>query len=59
VVDSKGVVSAFGLAPAASDERPIREALIAEDLHEAYLAYTRASRASSVRDTGWSATGLW
>jgi hypothetical protein len=38
VVDPKGVVSAFGLAPAASDERPIGEALIAEDLHEAYLA---------------------
>jgi hypothetical protein len=28
-------------------------------LHEAYLAYPRASRASSGRDTGWSATGLW
>ena len=38
VVDPKGVVSAFGLAPAASDERPIGEALIALDLHEAYLA---------------------
>jgi hypothetical protein len=38
VVDSKGVVSAFGLAPAASDERPIGEALIASDRHEAYLA---------------------
>jgi hypothetical protein len=38
VVDPKGVVSAFGLAPAASEERPIGEALIAEDLHEAYLA---------------------
>ena len=38
VVDPKGVVSAFGLAPAASDERPIGEALIAEDLHDAYLA---------------------
>ena len=38
VVDSYGVVSAFGLAPAASDERPIGEALIAEDLHDAYLA---------------------
>jgi Transposase DDE domain len=38
VVDPEGVVSAFGLAPAASDERPIGEALIAEDLHEAYLA---------------------
>ena len=38
VVDPKGVVSAFGLAPAASDERPIGEALIADDRHEAYLA---------------------
>ena len=38
VVDPEGVVSAFGLAPAASDERPIGEALIAEDLHDAYLA---------------------
>jgi hypothetical protein len=38
VVDPEGVVSAFGLGPASSDERPIGEALIAEDLHEAYLA---------------------
>jgi hypothetical protein len=38
VVDPEGVVSAFGLAPAASDERPIGEALIAEDLLDAYLA---------------------
>jgi Transposase DDE domain len=38
VVDPKGVVSAFGLAPAASDERPIGDALLAEDRHEAYLA---------------------
>jgi hypothetical protein len=38
VVDPDGVITAFGLAPAASDERPIGEALIAEDLHEAYLA---------------------
>ena len=38
VVDPEGVITAFGLAPAASDERPIGEALIAEDLHEAYLA---------------------
>jgi hypothetical protein len=59
VVDPKGVVSAFGLAEASSDERPIGEALIAADLHEAYLAYPRASRASSGRDTGWSAMGLW
>jgi hypothetical protein len=38
VVDPQGVVSAFGLAPAASDERPIGEALVAEDRYEAYLA---------------------
>jgi Transposase DDE domain len=38
VVDPEGVVSTFGVAPAASDERPIGEALLAEDRHEAYLA---------------------
>jgi Transposase DDE domain len=38
VVDPKGVVTAFGLAPAASDERPIGEALVAEDHYDAYLA---------------------
>jgi hypothetical protein len=38
VVDPQGVVSAFGLAPAASDERPIGDALIASDRYGAYLA---------------------
>jgi len=38
VVDPEGVVTAFGLAPAASDERPIGEALVAEDRYDAYLA---------------------
>jgi Transposase DDE domain len=38
VVDPKGVITAFGLAPAASDERPIGEALIVSDHHDAYLA---------------------
>jgi hypothetical protein len=38
VVDPEGVVSAFGLAPAASDERPIGDALISSDRHETYLA---------------------
>jgi hypothetical protein len=38
VVDSDGVITAFGLAPAASDERPIGDALIASDRHDAYLA---------------------
>jgi hypothetical protein len=59
VVDPKGVVSAFGLAPASSDERPIGEALIAEDLHEAYLAYPRASRGSSGSGAGWRFTERW
>lgn len=38
VVDPAGVITVFGLAPASSDERPIAEALIAEDRHDAYLA---------------------
>jgi hypothetical protein len=38
VVDPQGVVNAFGLAPASSDERPIGDALLAEDRHGAYLA---------------------
>jgi DDE family transposase len=38
LVDPNGVVTAFGLAPAASDERPIGEALVAEDHYDAYLA---------------------
>jgi hypothetical protein len=38
VVDPDGVITAFGLAPAASDERPIGEALIASDHYGAYLA---------------------
>jgi hypothetical protein len=38
VVDPEGVVSAFGLAEASSDERPIADALLAGDRHGAYLA---------------------
>jgi len=59
VVDPKGVVSAFGLAPASSEERPIGEALIAEDLHEAYTWPTRASRGSSGSGAGWRFTERW
>jgi len=36
VVDPDGVVTVFGLAAASSDERPIGEALVARDRHEAY-----------------------
>jgi hypothetical protein len=59
VVDPKGVVSTFFLAPASSDERPIGEALVASDRHGAYLAYSRASRASSGSGAGWRSTGRW
>ena len=38
VVDPYGVVTVFGLAQASSDERPIGEALVARDRHDAYLA---------------------
>jgi hypothetical protein len=38
VVDPEGVITAFGLAPAASDERPIGDALLACDRYGAYLA---------------------
>ena len=37
-MDPNGVITAFGLAPASSDERPIGDALVAGDRHEAYLA---------------------
>jgi hypothetical protein len=36
VVDSDGVITAFALAPAASDERPIADALLASDRYGAY-----------------------
>lgn len=38
VVDPEGIITTFGLAPAASDERPIGEALLACDRYGAYLA---------------------
>jgi hypothetical protein len=38
VVDPEGVITAFGLASAASDERPIGDALLASDRYGAYLA---------------------
>jgi hypothetical protein len=38
VIDPAGVVRVFGLAPANCDERPIGDALIAEDRYSAYLA---------------------
>jgi hypothetical protein len=37
-VDQEGVITAFGLAPADCDERPIGEALVSEDGPGAYLA---------------------
>ena len=57
VVDPEGVVSAFFLAPAASDERPIGEALKAGDLHDTYLADKGFTRASGGSGAGWRFTG--
>lgn len=37
-VNPEGVITAFGLAEANSDERPIGEFLVASDGHDAYLA---------------------
>jgi hypothetical protein len=37
-VSPEGVICAFGLAEAASDDRPIGDFLIIEDSHETYLA---------------------
>jgi hypothetical protein len=37
-VSPEGVIMAFGLAEANSDERPIGEFLVASDGHDAYLA---------------------
>ncbi len=56
VVDPEGVVSAFGLAPAASEERPIGDALIASDRYNAYTWPTKASRGSSGSGAGWKFT---
>jgi Transposase DDE domain len=36
VVDPEGIITTFGLAPAASDERPIGDALLASDRYGAY-----------------------
>jgi hypothetical protein len=59
VVDPGGVITAFGLATASSEERPIGEALVASDRHGAYLWPTRGLRASSGSGAGWRNTGRW
>jgi hypothetical protein len=58
-VSPEGVICAFGLAEAASDERPIGDFLIIEDSHDAYLAYPRALRAFSGSDAGWISMEHW
>ena len=52
VVDPKGVVSAFGLAPAASDERPIGDARSWPRIGTMPTWPTRVSPQSIGRDTG-------
>jgi hypothetical protein len=58
-VSPEGVICAFGLAEAASDDRPIGDFLIIEDSHDAYLAYPRVLRAFSGSDAGWISMEHW
>jgi hypothetical protein len=51
-VDPQGVVSAFGLAEAASDERPIGDALLDSDRHEVYLATWRTKGSQELSGNG-------
>jgi hypothetical protein len=57
VSDPKGVVTLFGVASAACEERPIGEALVAEDRHEGYLADKGFSGIEWERR--WRATERW
>jgi hypothetical protein len=59
VVDPGGVITAFFLAAASSDERPIGDALVASDRHEAYLWQTKGLRVWSGSGAGWRSTGRW
>jgi hypothetical protein len=59
VVDPNGVITAFALAEASSDERPIGDTLVAGDRHEAYLWQTRGLRGCSGSGAGWRSTGRW
>ena len=52
-VTPTGVVTAFGLAPAAGDERPLGDALVAADRFGCYLADTGC--ASAVWEAHWPA----
>ena len=58
VVDPDGVITAFGLAPAASDERPIGDALLASDRYGAYLA-DKGFTGVSGSGFGWRSTERW
>jgi hypothetical protein len=57
-VSPAGVIMAFGLAEANSDERRIGEFLVAADGHDAFLR-TRATLLQSGRSIGWRSTGRW
>src|ERR671914_2005569 len=57
-VSPEGVICAFGLAEAASDDRPIADFLIIEDSQETYLA-DKALRAWSGSDAGWTSMERW
>ena len=58
VVDPDGVITAFGLAPAASDDAPPGKRSSPKTFTRPTWP-TRALRGSTGRDTAWSATGPW
>jgi hypothetical protein len=59
VVDPGGVITAFGLATASSDERPIADALVASDRHEAYLWQTKGLGGGVGAALAGGGTGRW
>ena len=57
-VSPEGIITAYGLAPANCDERPIGDALIAEDRHEGYFA-DKGFSSVQWENTGRRPTGPW
>jgi hypothetical protein len=59
-VSPEGVICAFGLAEAASEERPIGDFLIIEDSQRRATSWpTRALRACSGSEAGWICMERW
>jgi len=58
-VSPQGVICAFGLSEAASEERPIGDFLIIEDSQRRATWPTRALRACSGSEAGWICMERW